>query len=188
MNKIIKTDNGNYIAIINGVETYINGQNPAQTNPVTTPCFEHLAKYNCISVECGAATDPAELITLHTAKIAAIVAADTSSKIDKLNAAADRREWAAIVAKSPANYTSAEIVAAAELIANRNGWAGADLLLQSDTPFSAAMLAKFATYTVTPFDDGDIIIKVDRRKTYRRKGGRFEGNHSLSDLLNDITA
>lgn len=48
--QVIKTATGNYVAIINGVETFIS-QDGSRINPVQTPCFDHLSKHNCRPLE-----------------------------------------------------------------------------------------------------------------------------------------
>lgn len=185
MNAILKTSNKNYIAMIGGIETFINGADPTISIRVEKKCFNHLAKYHGGCIDCGTETDPSKMVEIHTAAKDEILEAELKRREAVRSNAQQRREWAGTVAKDPESYTIDEIIEAAEITANRDGWAGAKLLLTS-SPFSRAMLAKFSTYSVTPFDDGQIIIKGDRKKSFRRKGGRFEGQHSFSDLLKEI--
>jgi len=88
-------------------------------------------------------------------------------------------EWAEEVEKNRHQYSAEEIYKAALVLNKRPGWQGADLLL-AESPFSKAVLKKAKKYTVTPFSDGFLLIKIDG-KNFGNKRGWADINEYLND-------
>lgn len=83
------------------------------------------------------------------------------------------------IAANPDDYTPAEIwQAAVYLTKSAKSWVGADLLLNSKV-FCAAILNKAKIFTVTPFDDGTLLVKVD--------GNRYGNKRGWSDITDLIS-
>lgn len=74
-----------------------------------------------------------------------------------------------MIEANPNNYTPIEIwQCALHLNRTLNNQMGADLVL-ADNPFSKRLLNVLGSYTVTPFDDGSLMIKANGKKYGNRR-------------------
>lgn len=89
----------------------------------------------------------------------------------KKEAAEVNEKWADDVKINLQNYSALEIWKAARIINNRQyaGWQAADMLLETSA-FSKAIFKTAKTYTVTPFDDNTLLIKVDGKRYGNKRG------------------
>lgn len=91
--------------------------------------------------------------------------------------------WAIEVQNNCWQFSAIEIYNAALILNKRyKSWQGADMLL-ADSPFSEAILKKAKKYTVTPFVDGFLLIKIDGKRF-----GNKRGWSDISDFLNEEPA
>ena len=61
------------------------------------------------------------------------------------------------------------------------GWRDADLFFLSDNVLSKFLLEKLGSYTATPYDNGEMIIKTKKGVSYSTK--RHPGKKSLYELI-----
>lgn len=84
-----------------------------------------------------------------------------------------------LIADNPDNYTALEIYQAANFInKNENSYRGADVLLKSEV-FKLKMFEHFKTFTVTPFDNGLLLIKCNDKINF----GNHRGYQDLEPYL-----
>ena len=74
------------------------------------------------------------------------------------------------IIKNTDNYDALDIWQSAVWLNKQNsGWSGADLVL-ADNKLSKKLLEKLGTYTVTPFDDGTLMIKSGNKRYGNKRG------------------